>query len=225
MKKGRWYRLYFDPDLSSGGSQAYATESFGDGFEELTDIDCRKLPRLNSRISCVVLNEDTSPTDFISLSASNTCGHFIVSSRVRDLLQKFKMDGIKVFPLTMSWQGTPIDDFFLVWIFDGVFRNIDFNETRFRLEEGIISKKITELPQLDRLEILEKIREISISASKTIRVSGTYRFVPQIRDKGLDLFKVGHVANAVYVSEQLANSLSKIEPSGIELIEATDRIG
>jgi hypothetical protein len=119
------YKLYFDPDLSEIGTQAYATDSRGNGYEAVHTLDCSNKPSAGTVFDCMELEDDTSVTDFISLS--NACRHFIVSDRVKSTLQQFALSNVTFYPVKLYWKGAYLrSDHWLVWFFGNELDRIDF---------------------------------------------------------------------------------------------------
>lgn len=213
------YKLYFDPDYSKTGTQSHATDGRGQGYDFIHALDSSLVPPEGFVFDCIVLEEDTQPMDFVSLS--NPGGHFVVSHRIKLVLEKFKLAQVKMYPVKLFWKGEYLhSNFWLLWFSGNEFQSIDFSKTRFSKIAGWVSRTEEELPLMDRSALLDEYMDTLDSPDESIEVKGTYYFISPISDK--DMFRIGEFDDNIYISQNLYQELNSLNPSGIEFMEAVE---
>jgi hypothetical protein len=212
----RYYKLEHSLDLKVIGSYFPQLQDFYGKVADCEVIDfiasyVEDIPNISKPIKVLNLKKKTKLTDFIS-SVMFVNG-FIVSRRLREILDQFYIKKTKYFPLSIVHGNDVIKTFNFLYIASDYSSNIDFERTVFCVRDSIKNKDVKLKNIFEFKEYCKKIYEEDyFSEIYTEKI-----YVNNVSDLNVDVLCFGVFDFNYYISQKLKDRLEKENITGFEI--------
>jgi hypothetical protein len=163
------------------------------------------------------LHKKAPLTDFVSSGLSHG---FIVSQRVKDLLQDYKIVPHRFYPMRMKRGNEFFDHYYWMHIVSDLSDYVDFQKTKFFVSDYL--KKIGDIDistKDEYLEVIKKFMDDTKEGFKNVEASKV-AMLTKFMDLHLDLFVISYFDNERNISQSLKDRLIKEKVTGIEIKES-----
>ncbi len=194
------------------------------GDQGISDYILGKIPDYEIRLNGCILEKHAKLTDFISFAGSRK--DFIISDRVRKILEEYRLPKHKFYPVTFH-QTSKVDKSIQVvegywWFyFELEFgKNIDFEKSEFDYEghrrSARIDIPINKVNSLEEYEAVFRITRVAIRAT-TLVLNSNF-------DKNLDVWGTRFLTLSSYFSSRLVQRFKKEKVTGYDLKEPSSKL-
>lgn len=179
------------------------------------NIGDSSFPDFTPNIGTLIIQNGAKLTDFIS-SATISSG-FIVSSKVKLILEKFNLAPTRFYSCSLSHKGTIINEYYFLHTLNNTEIDIDFTRSVFQVKR--FEEVIDRIVFRDFNELQNKTKELN-EAIEYYTLQYESIFIKQSKNEKLDLFKLGDAGYGTYISNKLREAFEDAKLSGINYREA-----
>jgi hypothetical protein len=183
-------------------------------FRSIYDFPIRTLPDYNPNLDYLILHAKSKLSDFIS--AAHISNGFIISKKVKEILQSCNLPEHRFYPTTILFQGEKHTYWWFKYIGD-IEDKIDYSKTQFLIIDSFSNKE--ELPILSQEELINKWK-MNIGKMKDFRSVKIY-FKKDFKNQ-LDLFELGRFDGRTCISKKLADKFTSNTVTGIDIVPASN---
>ena len=166
-----------------------------------------KFPDFNINLEYIKINDKARILDFMTFSPLVSCGKFLISDKVQDLIKNFNLPPYKLYPVKLFHKKTVFENYKLFYCPFLDFDKIDFQKSIFH--EG--------LPMFNRgyIDVNNKEEYLNHTGLKSVE-----KIVLNSNcNKDYDLIRV-RIAAFYFISERLKEMIELANLTGLNIIEA-----
>ena len=199
---------FFQVKSMSAGYDYTASNS----IQAMDRLKNSEFPAFTPNLDSFLLKPKSKMTDIISTGYASSKG-FLVSEKVKDLLNGFLIDKSIIFPASVFYKKRRYEYSF-VYIASYIIKNslVDF------LKSFFVEKKIFEILNTKRFEDYDDMLDYSRKMDPIHELKLEKAFLKKEVLK-FDMFRIGHGNNSIIVSERLKGEFEAQKITGVKFTE------
>lgn len=179
------------------------------------------LPNYTPELDGIMLAGSAKLTDFVSNGFSFEL--FIISKRVKKVLEKFHLCPHQFYPLGLYKRKVKYD-YYLLKIASNYIDYVDFPKTTFIEFNFVGSKVFGDVSVNSKEELYQKREEVKARKGTSQTIWGNRIVMSDLFDKELDFFSITRIDAKLYVSERLKNAIEAEGLTGWIFTPATNLV-
>lgn len=177
------------------------------------------LPEYSPDLDYFVVNGKAKLTDLLSVSV--VYGGFLITPRLKELLEQFNLPIHKFYPAKVSYKKDYFD-YFWFHIISDFSDKVDYPSSKFFVYYNY-STNLGNVEVRSKKDLIEKREKIKKdNPEKTITIWAEHIKMNEQFISKLDLFEVGTFDANCYISEELKNAIVTQKITGCSMEEATN---
>jgi hypothetical protein len=177
------------------------------------------LPEYSPDLDYFVVNSKAKLTDLLSVAVAY--GGFLISPKLKELLEKFNLPAHKFFPAKVSYK-TRMYDYYWVHVICDLTNDVDYMHSTFFIYHNYSQNLgfITVSSKEDLLRKKEKLKKDNPDKTVTIWAEKIF-FQPTVIND-LDLFQIGLFNSDYYISQKLKEEIINSKILGVSITDANN---
>jgi hypothetical protein len=177
------------------------------------------IPEFEPNLDHFVAHSKAKLSDLLSVSVIR--GGFLISKKLKEILEQFNLVSHKSYPAKVSYKKE-LYDYYWMHIASDFTNDVDYNNSSFIIYQNY-AHNLGQIKISSKDDLIEKRKEIKAdNPGKTITIWSDKINMADSFDKSLDMFEIGMFDANTYISSALKEAIINNRITGCYMTEASN---